>query len=108
MSVPTAAASVSSGAAAAAAAAARKLPLFFAYCPDAPDALAKRLEVRPRHWERWQRDKERGLGCEWGVGRGKWGMVVGLHMVWSGLVWSGLVWSGLVWSGLVWSGLVWS
>jgi hypothetical protein len=56
----TAAASVS-----AAAAAARKLPLFFAYCPDAPDALAKRLEVRPRHWERFQQDKEKGLGCEW-------------------------------------------
>jgi hypothetical protein len=56
MSTPTASAAV---------AAARKLPLFFAYCPDAPNALAKRLEARPKHWERWQKDREAGLGCEW-------------------------------------------
>jgi hypothetical protein len=61
---------MSTAAASVSAAAARKLPLFFAYCPDAPDALAKRLEVRPRHWERFQQDKEKGLGCEWEVIRG--------------------------------------
>jgi len=42
----------------------RRLPLFMAYCPDAPNALAKRLEVRPEHLKRWSQDRESGRGCE--------------------------------------------
>ena len=39
----------------------RRLPLFFAYCPDYAGVLAKRLEVRSRHWERVKKETEEGL-----------------------------------------------
>ena len=40
----------------------RRLPLFFAYCPDRANVLSKRLEVRPSHWARWAKDNENGYG----------------------------------------------
>ncbi|ORX37025.1 hypothetical protein BD324DRAFT_624531 [Kockovaella imperatae] len=45
----------------------RRLPLFFAYCPDYAGVLAKRLEVRPKHWARVQKEAEEGLH-EFGLG----------------------------------------
>lgn len=44
-------------------AAIRRLPLFMAYCPDAPNALPARLEVRPAHFKRWAKDRESGRAC---------------------------------------------
>lgn len=41
-----------------------KQSLFFAFCPDAPDALGRRMEVRAKHWERAQVDKKDGVLCE--------------------------------------------
>jgi len=40
----------------------RRLPLFFAYCPDRAGVLAKRLAVRPAHWARWKEDLDSGRG----------------------------------------------
>ncbi|KAK4683738.1 hypothetical protein P7C73_g6491, partial [Tremellales sp. Uapishka_1] len=42
-----------------------RLPLFFAYCPDYPNALAKRLGVRAQHFERFKRAQADGLVGEW-------------------------------------------
>ncbi|WWD18858.1 hypothetical protein CI109_103313 [Kwoniella shandongensis] len=42
-------------------AAARKSPLFYAFCPDYPNVLTKRLEVRPKHFERVEADKKAGI-----------------------------------------------
>ena len=39
----------------------RRLPLFFAYCPDNVGVLSKRLEVRARHWERVKKETDEGL-----------------------------------------------
>lgn len=38
--------------------------LFFAFCPDLPDALSRRMEVRPKHWARAAEDKAAGKLCE--------------------------------------------
>lgn len=42
----------------------RRLPLFFAYCPDRAGVLQQRLKVRPEHWERWQRESNEGMTGE--------------------------------------------
>ncbi|WVQ84262.1 hypothetical protein IAT38_006414 [Cryptococcus sp. DSM 104549] len=38
----------------------KKLPLFYTYAVDAPNILAKRLEVRPAHLKRIEEDKISG------------------------------------------------
>ncbi|KAK1925927.1 hypothetical protein DB88DRAFT_219488 [Papiliotrema laurentii] len=45
----------------------RRLPLFFAYCPDKAGMLSKRMEVRPTHLARWSEEKDKGYG-EFGSG----------------------------------------
>jgi hypothetical protein len=42
----------------------RRLPLFFAYCPDKAGMLSKRMEVRPTHLARWSEEKDKGYGGE--------------------------------------------
>jgi uncharacterized protein YciI len=37
------------------------MPRFLCYCPDYPDILDKRMEVRPQHLERVTKDKEDGI-----------------------------------------------
>jgi hypothetical protein len=38
--------------------------LFFAFCPDQPDALERRMKVRAQHWARASEDKKEGILCE--------------------------------------------
>ncbi|KAI9634608.1 uncharacterized protein MKK02DRAFT_11303, partial [Dioszegia hungarica] len=35
--------------------------LFFAFCPDQPDALERRMKVRAQHWARASEDKKEGI-----------------------------------------------
>ena len=44
----------------------RRLPMFFAYCPDVRNGLAARLKVRETHLTRWKEDMKTGHAGESG------------------------------------------
>jgi len=40
------------------------MPRYMVYCPDYPDVLKRRMEVRPRHVERGTKDQASGVNGE--------------------------------------------